>query len=452
MTSAWDVVVVGAGAAGVLVTERLRARGHRVLLLEAGPRLQVDAKTPDVDRRAWPFSTVGDSFDWYRVRAISGRTLLWGGWCYRLPPACLASSRWPLSPDDLAPYYSELESTLGVVDGILDERYSRAAGSLGLHILPKRGALLDGRPWTPRRLPAARTARIHTVALRLEHRGGLAIAAPTLDLTSETVRSVRARAFILCASPIETARILLESDLGPRARAVGQGLVDHMVASYILLEPAPPPCPGARGPFPGAALVESFVNQDPKTVRPYPGGFSIELTGPGPLEPLNIERMAKPGEEERTRATLIHAIGEMVPIRERFVDLDPSKRDLSGRRVPRIHVAFSQEEHLLGEDMKQACLQLADALAIPGSRIIPFVDPFQAGAGHEAGTCAMGTSEATATDPWGRVRALENVWVADAAALPTSGDRHPTLTVLAHALRAADDASRFLVGRSRTAQ
>jgi len=33
---------------------------------------------------------------------------------------------------------------------------------------------------------------------------------------------------------------------------------------------------------------------------------------------------------------------------------------------------------------------------------------------------------------------------ADASVMPTAGDRHPTLTVLAHALRAADNVGRYL--------
>jgi hypothetical protein len=35
----------------------------------------------------------------------------------------------------------------------------------------------------------------------------------------------------------------------------------------------------------------------------------------------------------------------------------------------------------------------------------------------------------------GRLRAINNIWVADASVFPSAGDRHPTLTVLAHALR-----------------
>jgi choline dehydrogenase-like flavoprotein len=72
------------------------------------------------------------------------------------------------------------------------------------------------------------------------------------------------------------------------------------------------------------------------------------------------------------------------------------------------------------------------------------VDPLQAGAGHEAGTCAMGAGEDAPCDPQGGLRALRNVWVADASVMPTPGDRHPTLTVMAHALRVAGAVSRYL--------
>jgi hypothetical protein len=76
------------------------------------------------------------------------------------------------------------------------------------------------------------------VVLRLEHERGIARAAPVMDQRDASRRRLRARAFVLAASPIETARILLESDL-TGARAIGRGLVDHMVASYVLVEPRP---------------------------------------------------------------------------------------------------------------------------------------------------------------------------------------------------------------------
>ncbi len=444
----WDAVVVGAGPAGCLVADRLRARGHSVLVVDGGPRLQDGEHVRDPDRRMWAFTTKGLSFDWYRVRAVGGRTLLWGGWSHRFPDETLRRAGFPYGAPELAPLYDELERELGVVDGTLDPRYERLARSLDVKIVPKRGAAgSGGKIWTAARTDSGRRARTHAAVVGLEHVAGRAQSARFVDLRDGATKRVRARAFVLAASPIETARILLESELGRRARGIGRGLVDHMVASYVLLEPAAPPPDRGRGPFPGSALVESFVNDGRNAPRGYPGGFSIEVVGPVPLESLGIERMVPSDELERWGATQIHAIGETFPYRRRFVDLDRGARDLLGRPVPRIHLAWSREDRRLAADMKLACVRLADELGIPGSRLVPFVDPLLPGAGHEAGTVAMGSDDASPCDAWGRLRALENVWVADASALPTAGDRHPTLTILAHALRAASATGRFLATR-----
>ena len=182
-----------------------------------------------------------------------------------------------------------------------------------------------------------------------------------------------------------------------------------MVASYVLIEPRPAPSPAGRGPFPGSALVESFVNVGGASARNYPGGFSIELSGPFPLDALGVERMVPSDDVERSSATLIHAIGESFPSPARYVDLDDTKRDVLGRRVPRIHVAWSAADRRMARDMEKACANLAEALAVPGSRLIPLTSPLNGGAGHEAGTCVMGRRDDTPCDPWGKLRALDNV-------------------------------------------
>ena len=437
MPRIWDAIVVGAGPSGTLAAERMVARGLEVLLLDAGPLLPAGHRTPEVDRRMWPFTVRGPSFDWYRVRAVGGRTLLWGGWSFRFPAVVFRRAGWPYRLREIEPLYAEVESILGVKEGRLDDRYAQLARSAGVSIVAKRGSVVRGDPWTCRCSAVGRHARTHTVATRLEHARGKAIVLETVDLRTEKVRRLRARSFILAASPIETTRILLTSEADPQ-RSIGQGLVDHMVASYVLIEPAPPPSPEGRGPFPGSALVESFVNVDERSERPWRGGFSIELAGPVPLEELGIERMVASDQVERTSATVIHAIGEMFPDRRRFVDLDPDKKDYLGLAAARIHVGWTREDKQRAKDMRTACKQIADALAIPGSRLIPFVDPLLPGAGHEAGTCVMGRLESSPCDPVGRMRALGNVWIADGSVMPTAGDLHPTLTLLTHALRVAD--------------
>ena len=439
MPSIADVVVVGAGPAGCIAAERLRARGLRVVHLEAGPRLPKGKPAPEVDRRAWAYRAEGGSFDWYRVRAVGGRALLWGGWSYRFDDHVLRRAGFPYGGESLAAAYVEIEQRLGVVEGIIDERYAHAAGALDLRILPKRAPLLaDGRVWTPVGTETARRVRSNNVALRIGHAKGRARTLACLNLRDGMTRMVRARAFVLAASPIETARILLESRVGGAGSRIGRGLVDHLVASYLLIEPRSSPSSDGRGPFPGCALVESFVNLDARSERAYRGGFSIEMTGPVPLGTFGVERMVPADEVARHSATQIHALGESFAHDARYVTLDAERRDALGRSIPVIHVASSAEDVALAADMKQACVELADAIAVSGSRLVPFLDPLQAGAGHEAGTCAMGTNDDSACDADGRLRALTNVWIADASAFPTSGDRHPTLTVLAHSLRVAD--------------
>jgi choline dehydrogenase-like flavoprotein len=90
--------------------------------------------------------------------------------------------------------------------------------------------------------------------------------------------------------------------------------------------------------------------------------------------------------------------------------------------------------------MKAACVATADALAPSGADLVQYFDPFETPVYlfHEAGTCAMGRTADAPCDPHGRLRALANVWIADASAMPSAGDRHPTLTILAHATRAAE--------------
>jgi len=439
-----DVIVVGSGPGGLLVADTLQARGIDTLVIEAGPRLRRGSKEPEVDRRVWPFTWQGPSFDWYRVRALGGRSWLWGGWAYRFPRVVFERGGWPFGEGELRPWYALVEETIGVRTGTLDSRYEQLGQRLGLSILPKQALLRGNAVWTPNHLPAARRARVDAVGSRLEIKGKRAVAAEVIDLRTETTRSLRARAFVLAASPIETARILLLS--GMRAReGVGAGLVDHMVASYVLIEPAVALSPARRGLFPGCALIESFVNAgDAASQRSYRGGFSIEVRGPMPLEELGIERMAPSDQVANTSATVIHAIGEVFPDACRRVELDPDRRDRLGRPLPRIVFDWTDEDKARATDMKTACKGVADSLAIKGSRLIPFVDPLQPGAGHEAGTTAMGQGKGSVCDRWGRLRAVQNVWVADASAMPTAGDRHPTLTLLAHAARVADAVARAL--------
>lgn len=147
----YDAIVVGSGAAGGMCAYVLACSGVRVLMLEAGrdydpltetPMFQLPkdaplrgAGTPEkpfgfydatVDG-GWtvpgePYSSAdGSEFVWWRARMLGGRTNHWGRISLRMGPYDFRPrSRdglgfdWPMSYEDVAPYYDKAEMLMGV--------------------------------------------------------------------------------------------------------------------------------------------------------------------------------------------------------------------------------------------------------------------------------------------------------------------------------------------------
>ena len=147
----YDVIVVGSGAAGGMCAYLLAVEGVRVLLLEAGRNYDPVAETPmfqlpkDAPLRGagtpekpfgfydatvdggWdvpgePYTSAeGTNFRWWRPRMLGGRTNHWGRISLRMGPYDYKPfSRdglgfdWPMSYDDMVPYYDKTERLVGV--------------------------------------------------------------------------------------------------------------------------------------------------------------------------------------------------------------------------------------------------------------------------------------------------------------------------------------------------
>src|SRR5579864_1641486 len=150
----YDVIVIGSGAAGGQTAYTLCMEGVRVLMLEAGRRYDPASETPmfqtpdraplgGVGTPQKPFgfydATVdggwqvpgepyvrmteehGGRFDWWRARMLGGRTNHWGRISLRNGPYDFKpKSRdglgfdWPISYEDVAPYYDKVELLIGV--------------------------------------------------------------------------------------------------------------------------------------------------------------------------------------------------------------------------------------------------------------------------------------------------------------------------------------------------
>ncbi len=150
-STTYDAIVVGSGAGGGIAAFILATSGLRVLMLEAGrdydplretPMFQLPkdaplrgAGTPEkpfgfydatVDG-GWqvpgePYSVAeGSEFMWWRSRMLGGRTNHWGRISLRMGEYDFKPrSRdglgfdWPMSYDDVSPYYDKTESLIGV--------------------------------------------------------------------------------------------------------------------------------------------------------------------------------------------------------------------------------------------------------------------------------------------------------------------------------------------------
>jgi choline dehydrogenase-like flavoprotein len=140
-----DIIIVGSGVAGALVAHKLAGSGLKVIILEAGPRVDrgeamdrfraspnkstlspyvnaAHAPSPDTDRLAEYYVQSGSTvFEGLYLRAVGGSTWHWGGNASRLHPNDLAMRSqygvaldWPIAYDSLLPHYEAAERELGV--------------------------------------------------------------------------------------------------------------------------------------------------------------------------------------------------------------------------------------------------------------------------------------------------------------------------------------------------
>jgi len=148
-TPIYDVCVIGSGAAGGIVTKELCEGGAKVILLEAGSevkpgRFRSHCLPPDMQFRGYRNEKQelfyppdlkdsiryeqSDNISVDRIRVLGGRTVHWNAVVLRYSPADLREYSlngidvdWPLSYDELAPYYDRIEQMIGVCgndDGI----------------------------------------------------------------------------------------------------------------------------------------------------------------------------------------------------------------------------------------------------------------------------------------------------------------------------------------------
>ncbi|AWV97970.1 GMC family oxidoreductase [Arcticibacterium luteifluviistationis] len=294
----FDVLIVGSGAGGGMAAHQLTKAGAKVCMLEAGgyydpadPKYITQLKNPwESERRgasskfrnfgdfdaAWggwqlegePYTQKDDSkFNWFRSRMLGGRTNHWGRISLRFGPKDFKrkdidglGENWPISYEDVAPYYDEVEKLVGVFgsyEGLPDDpdsiflpapkprlhelMFLEANKKTGVTTIPSRLSILT-KPINEQRgqcfychqcnrgcqayadfsassvlcIPAAKTGNltlINNAMARevLTDENGKAIGVSYVDKITKEEVTVRAKIVILAASACESSRLLLNS-------------------------------------------------------------------------------------------------------------------------------------------------------------------------------------------------------------------------------------------------
>jgi choline dehydrogenase-like flavoprotein len=265
-----------------------------------------------------------------------------------------------------------------------------------------------------------------------------------LDLRTWREVQVHARVVIVCNNPIEIPRLFLNSanEFHPRGLGnqydqvgrhffchlgtIGLGLTDQEVETSI-------------GHNMGNIMSLDYCEDDPK--QPYRGGFSLmSLNGAGAgvmaVDPLRRFMGAELKErmKQYNQSLLLVSFSEGLPSAENRITVDKTKLDAYGLPVAQVNYT------LVDNDLKvfnAAIEKTEEVLRAAGSREVHVTTPaFEA---HPMGTMRMGTDpRQSATDPYGRVHGMDNLFIGGAATFVTGSSVNPTLTLHALALRTAE--------------
>src|SRR5271168_655807 len=368
----FDVCIIGSGAGGGMAAKILTEGGLSVVLLEAGPQVHPEK---DFKMLMWPYelphrgagvggragenfgeflapngawnisgepytSAPGANFQWFRSRIVGGRTNHWGRIALRFSPIDFKSGSrdglgddWPITYEDLSPYYDKVESYIGVF-GTMENVSSapngvflpppkprcteilikNACDKLDIICIPSRMAILTkslngrapchycgqcGRGCTTASNfsssqvlipPAMDTGKLTmlTGAMAREvllGKDGKAEGVSYIDKATKSEKRVYARAVVLAASACESARLLLnsKSSLFPNGIAnssgtVGRYLMDSVGSDgegyFPQLEKMPPHNHDGVG---GMHMYIPWWKFDRK--NDFPRGYHIEFGG-----------------------------------------------------------------------------------------------------------------------------------------------------------------------------
>lgn len=244
-----DLCIVGAGAAGISLALALADSGLDILLLESGGD-RFESATQELYAGSVADSHLHTAPDRYRVRRYGGSTTLWGGRCMPLDAIdfeCrdyMANSGWPISLDDLLPYYPranqlcEAGKFAYTVETAFDRPVRPMIGGFESDVfasntLERFSCPTDfGKRYRQQlmRSPVRLLEHANLCELPVVDNGRLAGSGVVRTLAG-TQFTVNARTYVLATGGLEVARMLLAN---PGASGRGLGNAHDIVGRYYM--------------------------------------------------------------------------------------------------------------------------------------------------------------------------------------------------------------------------
>jgi choline dehydrogenase-like flavoprotein len=510
MDKRYDVIIIGSGAGGGTLARQLAPSGKNILILERGDWLKREAEnwdatavfeqnryvSPDTwyDRNGRPFQPQVHYF-------VGGATKMFGAALYRLRREDFGELRhhdgispaWPITYEDLEPYYTKAEQMYHVhglrgrdpteppasapypCEPVSNEpRIQQLFDDLtaaGYHPFPAPCAVMmnernmaystcircqtcDGFPCLVHAKSDAEVVAVRPAlefpnvtlfrnakALKLEtNADGTAIAEVVAEVGGE--REVfRGDIVVVSCGAANTAKLLLMSanDKHPNGLAngsdqVGRNYMFHNSQAVLALSREPNPTIFQKT----IALNDFYFGMDGFE---YPMG-NIQMIGKS-LGPMY--RGEKPLE------TALLPMGVLGDLARHAVDFWLSTEDLPDpeNRVTvdsagKLTLNYTPNNQVSQQKLYEKLKSMLGQLGMHPDHLIPRniymkTDIAIAGCAHQAGTCRFGTdAKSSVLDPNCKAHELDNLYVVDTSFFVSIGALNPSLTAIANAIRVGD--------------
>ncbi|MFO1059941.1 MAG: GMC family oxidoreductase [Dongiaceae bacterium] len=494
---AFDLCIIGAGAAGITLAQALAGGGQRIALVESGG-LDFDPAVQEL----YAGESVGLRYRLAetRLRYFGGSTNHWSGLCRPLDPLDFAErpwvphSGWPFARGALEPFYErarpicELPPSGPTADDLRHAAPPPVAwsGALETAAYQTSPPTRFGEKYRAGLAQAPGiTVLLNASLLTLETAGGGAtVSIARLGTLSGLRFALAARRYVLACGGLENARLLLLSaaedqplGLGNRHGLVGRFFMEHpqiRMGALIYARPAPPgfdhalktPAGTVREAFRLGAAAQQAHRTTNVDFHPL---YMRDLAKEPDMAPWDTvvrslaSRLAGGAPPAERRQTILFSTAEQAPDPDSRLTLADA-RDAFGLRRLRL-------DWRLGEMERHSFATAARLLVLETGRLgigrvwfrpdfrpqlAPAADPQAPGSPQQLamlrgmmgwGCHHMGTTRMHAdprqgvVDPSCRVHGIDNLYVAGSSVFPTGGVSNPTLTIVALALRLADHLS-----------